>query len=149
MRGPRVGFQTFFKMGVRESRRSPRPKRRAAAAFDGKRLQILTIFPCRPPPPAAVRDATDAYMDAEDAIATWLSECCCRDPDGWESSTALFGSWTIWARHAGETVGSQRSFIQNLEKGRGLTPKRNTEARGFCGVRLNSTAPAYEHGDAE
>jgi putative DNA primase/helicase len=48
-------------------------------------------------PPAAVRDATEAYMDAEDSIATWMGECCARDPNGWESSTALFGSWSVWA----------------------------------------------------
>jgi putative DNA primase/helicase len=88
-------------------------------------------------PPAAVREATASYMDAEDSVATWLSECCSRDPNAWESSTALFDSWSMWARGAGETIGSQKSFVQNLEKGRGLTPKRNRDGRGFQGVRLN------------
>src|SRR3982074_787110 len=29
--------------------------------------------------PGVVRDATEAYLAAEDALALWLDECCCRD----------------------------------------------------------------------
>jgi putative DNA primase/helicase len=94
-------------------------------------------------PPAAVRNATASYMDAEDSVATWLSECCSRDPNAWESSTALFGSWSMWARRAGEAIGSQKSFVQSLEKGRGLTPKRNMDGRGFQGIRVNQTVCGY------
>jgi putative DNA primase/helicase len=96
-------------------------------------------------PPAAVREATASYMDAEDSVATWLSECCTREANAWESSTTLFGSWSVWARNAGEPIGSQKSFVQNLEKGRGLTPKRNKDGRGFQGIRLNPATTAF-HG---
>ena len=49
-------------------------------------------------PPAAVSSATEAYLEAEDAVAAWLDECCQRDPKAWESSTALFASWSVWGR---------------------------------------------------
>jgi putative DNA primase/helicase len=87
-------------------------------------------------PPAAVRDATAKYLDAEDAFSLWLEERCQVDPNGWESSTALFGSWKAWAEKAGEYVGAQKRFVQTLEA-KGLTPKRNsTGNRGFLGLRL-------------
>jgi len=57
MRGPRVGFQTFFKIAVKSSRRSPRPKRRAAAALECKQLQMLAIFHWRPPLPVPFRES--------------------------------------------------------------------------------------------
>ena len=65
--------------------------------------------------PAAVRDATDAYLAAEDALAQWLDECCCRDPNHAERSSRLFANWKAWAEPAGEFVGSQKRFSQSLE----------------------------------
>ena len=99
--------------------------------------------------PQAVRDATAAYLDAEDAIATWIEEKCPRDPSGWESSADLFGSWADWATKAGEFVGSSKSFAQKLET-RGFLPRRDTKGkqRGFGGLRLIREAvhPGF-HGD--
>jgi putative DNA primase/helicase len=91
-------------------------------------------------PPAPVRDATAAYMDAEDSISTWLCECCSRDPNAWKSSTALFASWSVWARHAGEAIGSQKAFVQTLENGRGLKAARKKSGRGFQGASINPIA---------
>ena len=58
-------------------------------------------------PPAAVRDATDDYLAAEDAIANWLDECCCLDKTYTERNTDLFASWKALAEKAGEVVGTQ------------------------------------------
>ena len=75
-------------------------------------------------PPSAVVDATAAYLDAEDAIAAWLEDCCVRDPNAWATSNELFASWKAWAELAGEFVGSSKRFTQNLEA-RGFHPMRN------------------------
>jgi putative DNA primase/helicase len=96
-------------------------------------------------PPAAVRDATAAYLESEDAIASWLGDCCRRDPQAWENSTALFGSWTIWANRAGETVGSQRTFVQNLEKRDGFHLVRRRDGRGFQGLRITPATNYNEY----
>lgn len=86
--------------------------------------------------PAAVRDATEAYLAAEDAVASWIDDCCEDDPQAWTSSAALFGSWCVWAGAAGEILGSAKNFGQKLET-RGYMPKRGTGgARGFQGLRL-------------
>src|SRR5262249_20581804 len=44
-------------------------------------------------PPAVVREATEAYLAAEDALAQWLDECCCRDPGYADRSSVLFARW--------------------------------------------------------
>src|SRR5262249_48330183 len=95
-------------------------------------------------PPREVQKATEAYLAAEDAITTWIDECCELDVDAWTSRGALFLSWTGWAQRAGETVGSQKSFVQKLEVLRFLEPHRQrpdfnpsgNPQRGFKGIRL-------------
>jgi putative DNA primase/helicase len=85
-------------------------------------------------PPAAVREATREYLEAEDALATWMAERCTRDADAWESRTALFISWSVWAKTAGEPIGSQRAFVHKLEER--LTPHRTASGRGFKGLKI-------------
>ena len=83
-------------------------------------------------PPAAVTDATAAYLAAEDATGAWMDECCERDPSAWAANSTLFASWTVWAAKAGEPIGSQKRFVQSLEA-RGLEPRREKSIRGFRG----------------
>lgn len=66
-------------------------------------------------PPAIVRDATEAYLAAEDALAQWLEENCCRESGYAERSSVLFANWKSWADQAGEFAGSQKRFSQALE----------------------------------
>jgi putative DNA primase/helicase len=86
-------------------------------------------------PPPAVTSATEAYLEAEDAIAAWIDECCERDPNAWEKTTALFVSWSTWAEKTGEYIGSQRRFNERLES-RGMITHRRDNIRGFVGLRL-------------
>jgi putative DNA primase/helicase len=86
-------------------------------------------------PPQAVRDATEDYLAAEDAIAAWIDDKCDRDANAWVSSSDLFASWTAWANAAGEPAGSQKRFSQTLEA-RGLTRHKTKIAQGFLGLRL-------------
>jgi len=87
-------------------------------------------------PPAAVRDATDQYLAAEDSFANWIEECT-QPANDWtfESSSDLFASWKAWAERAGEYVGSRKRFAGILEA-RGYAPKRTGKARGFEGIRI-------------
>jgi hypothetical protein len=77
-----------------------------------------------------------------------MAECCTRDPNNWESSAALFGSWAGWATKAGETIGTQRAFGQKLEDRGGLAPSRSrdgqgVQGRGFTGIRINRYSGEY------
>jgi putative DNA primase/helicase len=96
-------------------------------------------------PPECVKAATSAYLEGQDALAAWLEECCTRDYKSFETTNALFASWTQWANNAGEYVGSRRSFAERLEN-RGIHPHRITAARGFTGLRLIITEPPLWRG---
>ena len=86
-------------------------------------------------PPGVVRNATAAYLQAEDAIANWIDERCQLDPQAWEPTAKLFASWSAWATQAGEPVGSKKNLVQNLEA-RGYRPHRTHAGRGFYGLRI-------------
>lgn len=86
-------------------------------------------------PPEAVRKATHAYLEAEDALTAWIDECCTRDPSAWTTSTALFASWKPWAERAGEHPGSLKRFVANLEA-RGFEWQRRRSGRGFEGLNI-------------
>jgi putative DNA primase/helicase len=102
-------------------------------------------------PPLAVQAATAAYLEAEDAIATWIQEVGERDENVWESSTALYRSWKTWAERAGEHAGSLKKFSQRLEDRSavlGIRKARDGQGhRGFYGLRV--TKPDIVSGGAE
>ena len=94
-------------------------------------------------PPQAVLDATEAYLSAEDSVAAWIDDKCERRAGAWESSTALFSSWTAWANAAGESPGSNKRFAQGLET-RGFMPSRRKYGRGFEGLCLVPDCNTWE-----
>jgi putative DNA primase/helicase len=81
---------------------------------------------------------------AEDAIAAWIDDKCERDPNAWESSAALFASWSAWATAAGEIVGAQKKLTQALAD-RGIRIKNTTKARGLTGLRILLQEPPQPH----
>jgi putative DNA primase/helicase len=87
--------------------------------------------------PKAVRDATAAYLEAEDATFAWIDDRCELGPNHWEATAKLFKSWKAWAELAGEFVGSQKQFGEKLET-RGLTYARvgHDKVRAYRGIRL-------------
>ncbi|WP_428665043.1 phage/plasmid primase, P4 family [Reyranella sp.] len=94
--------------------------------------------------PAAVRDATSAYLESEDALAVWVDERCVRDTNAWTTSAELFSSWKTWADGTGEFVGSAKRFAQNLET-RGFQPVRKMGGRGFQGLALDRSGQLNTH----
>lgn len=95
-------------------------------------------------PPASVRAATAAYLEAEDALAAWIDDECHGDPNAWESTNALYFSWKRYADRSGEYSGSLKKFRQKLEdraEALGLRLGRSADGhRGFYGLRLVKTA---------
>jgi putative DNA primase/helicase len=91
-------------------------------------------------PPAAVRDATDAYLASEDTIANWLEDQCEQDRRSTCKRSALFESWKKWTEAAGEYPGKQTEFFSALED-RGFVQFREsgTGQRMFRGLCLKPT----------
>lgn len=91
-------------------------------------------------PPAAVREATAAYLEAEDALAAWIEAAGQTDADAWESTTTLYRSWKSWADRAGEYAGSLKKFSQRLEDRGGAIGIRKARdgqgRRGFYGLKV-------------
>ena len=97
-------------------------------------------------PPKAVVDATAEYLEAEDALATWLSERCVQDKRAGttllSSASLLFGDWRSWAETAAEEAGSQKRFSQALLT-RGFLPERLASGKaGFRGLSLAAESSA-------
>jgi putative DNA primase/helicase len=90
--------------------------------------------------PEAVRVATMDYLEAEDALSAWIEDVAERDPNAWETSSALFKSWRAWADRAGEHVGSQKKLTQRLaDRADAIGVRKARDAhgqRGFYGLRL-------------
>lgn len=95
-------------------------------------------------PPQQVKDATEEYFEAEDALGRWLDERCVREANAKSLTAELFNDWKQWAESAGEFVGSQRRFSDLLIT-RGCEQWKNTAGlRGFRGIDLKHPhTPAY------
>jgi putative DNA primase/helicase len=95
-------------------------------------------------PPASVRDATDAYMAAEDAFTEWLEVRCVRVPNASGTAARLFADWKVWAEAAQEYVGSQKQFSQTLEEKGFRRMRDNHGARAFLGIGLRAAKAEAE-----
>lgn len=94
-------------------------------------------------PPAAVRDATEEYFDAEDTLSLWMRECCHFSTVSSATSSELFKSWEKWAKAAGEFVGSQKRFSQSME-GKGYKPMKSDGKMVFKGIGVRYQQSFYE-----
>jgi putative DNA primase/helicase len=88
--------------------------------------------------PNVVLQATREYFADQDLLGQWLDRDCFIEIGNrlrWTGSTELYNSWSAFAREADQKPGSKKALVDKLKK-RGLTPFRNSEARGFFGITL-------------
>lgn len=90
-------------------------------------------------PPEAVSAATAEYLEAEDAVAAWIEDCCDQLTSATEGSRALYRSWKAWAATAGEISGSEKTFSQTLESRGYHKLPRTSAGMMFQGLRLKPT----------
>ncbi|MBX3583386.1 MAG: hypothetical protein KF810_15990 [Rhizobiaceae bacterium] len=90
-------------------------------------------------PPAVVLNATTAYLDAEDSIATWMEECVECVNDGFASRSSLYDSWKSWCERSGEVAGTRKQLVQILDSREGIQPLKRAGIRGYLGLRIVST----------
>ncbi|MBV8121801.1 MAG: hypothetical protein JO081_17895 [Alphaproteobacteria bacterium] len=104
---------------------------------DGKNLSVERA-------PAAIKEATDEYFEAEDMIKRWLDSCCLFGKDYKAVTDDLYKSFRAWAERIGErypptiNVFSQR--LGQLDE-LGIQPWRGNHQRGFLGVQLTRSQP--------
>ena len=100
-------------------------------------------------PPAAIRPATEAYLEAENLFAQWLEDECDAETGNeykWDTVEALFASWSEYANKAGEKAGTKKAFSQSmLEKFQaGRKKSGGRQHRVFLGVRKKVHQNCYE-----
>jgi putative DNA primase/helicase len=81
-------------------------------------------------PPAAVIDATNDYLEAQDTLSQWIEERCNVGPNCWALVNTLYESWKLWGELAGEKVPPQRKFSEAL-RALGYQPERKGSAVAF------------------
>lgn len=88
-------------------------------------------------PPAAVVEATDAYLDDEDIFRQWLDAHVERDSKAFTPVAELRASYQLWAEAMGERFLGVKRFSQALED-HGFIRSRGegNTVRGFFGGRL-------------
>jgi putative DNA primase/helicase len=97
-------------------------------------------------PPAAVLAATNAYLNAEDAVAQWIEECCDRDIHQHDNDKELFASWVSWANACGEHPGKRKRLMEKLET-LGFHQERNNKCMVHKGLKLKRDAPSWVKDD--
>jgi putative DNA primase/helicase len=102
-------------------------------------------------PPETVRAATTSYFDNQDIFSQWLEEKCNAVPGDREKtapSADLFASWSAFAKAAGETPGSRKSFARLLER-KGFQPYRRGDkkrTRAWYGIYVWPESHGYGYG---
>lgn len=91
-------------------------------------------------PPNAVTNATADYLEAEDALAAWLEECCDVNVNAEDSPARLYKSWKEFATATGETAGAMKNFGDNLVN-RGFSRTRTNGKRHHLGLRVRDRGP--------
>lgn len=95
--------------------------------------------------PACVVEATAEYFSDQDLFRHWLEEECICEPgnmDRSEPSSALFKSWSNYAKAAGHRPGTTSTFKDNLIAA-GFKFYRSKTAREFFGISLRPK-PAFD-----
>lgn len=90
-------------------------------------------------PPEIVKQATEDYLEEQDALARWIDDDCedVRGTSKWTAGSTLYKAWRTYAIANGEVPGSSGDFKVKLEN-KGFLYERHMTVRRFHGIRLKS-----------
>jgi putative DNA primase/helicase len=97
--------------------------------------------------PNAVASATKSYMSQEDAITSWINECCDLTPSGFAYTADLFESWHEWCKKSNDSPGNKRRLSTILEERQPLYQihsARRSKGNGFAGIELLTPSKSDE-----
>jgi putative DNA primase/helicase len=89
-------------------------------------------------PPKIVTEATNAYLESEDAVLAWIEERCELDSSAFEPRPRLYESWRLWSDKSGEKATSAKWLFERLESTNGIHAHKKHGTRGFTGLRLKT-----------
>lgn len=103
-------------------------------------------------PPEAVASATKGYLNQEDAISSWIAECCVLEPKAFTYSRDLYDSWRDWCVANGESAGTKRTLSTQLgdrEPIMKIYKHQRAKGFGFMNIRLKDAESDEETGELE
>jgi len=89
-------------------------------------------------PPAAVTEATEAYLEAQDDVAEFLAQYCTVKAGATVASSALFAAWRQFCEERNENPRHQSEFKDELEQ-RGFRCQKKERTAVFHGLELSDT----------
>ena len=109
-------------------------------AIDGA-LQWQDVGLC---PPESVTTASAEYLESEDMLGEFLSDCVMGSPDGFVTNKALYAEFRQWCDDRGmRSPWTQHALTRALVE-RGYEQHRRTQGRGLLGYAIQSaTARSY------
>jgi putative DNA primase/helicase len=89
-------------------------------------------------PPAAVRNATDAYFSDQDILQQWLDDCTHdAGPLAFTRTAELFSSWKQWCEDRNLKPGSANGLSEALaDRGHERKREGGTGQKGFAGLTI-------------
>jgi putative DNA primase/helicase len=90
----------------------------------------------------AIKVATAAYFEQQDAFGRWLDERCKLDRSLSVKPGLLLANFNAWAKENGEDVVGNNAFAELLDRTPGLTRTRANGVRLVKGIGLHSTGSA-------
>jgi putative DNA primase/helicase len=88
-------------------------------------------------PPAAVREATTAYLANEDHVARWIEECCAIGKRESSKTPVLYQSYCKWCEANNEKPLSSKDFSAELDR-KGYVIEHTMYGNVRDGIRLRS-----------
>ena len=85
--------------------------------------------------PEVIRKTTEAYLDGEDWLSTFLSDCCEVGEEYSIMSGTLYEKYVKHAQSNGDYQRNNKTFAAEMEK-RGFSRKRVTAGMKWSGIRL-------------
>lgn len=91
--------------------------------------------------PAAVTEASKAYMAEHNDLDLWANECCVQGKQYSSSVGDLYASFALWKVASGERAPSVKSFSQRLE--RTHTKSKTRTGAMFAGIKTASFSGGF------
>jgi putative DNA primase/helicase len=87
-------------------------------------------------PPQAVINATNEYLENEDAVSSWIADKCEIGPSKRAANALLYFSFKEWAEQTGEFAVSQKALVGKLLLRHRITKAPDTSLRSLIGIGL-------------
>ena len=93
---------------------------------------------CKLPKPECVKEATKKYLDDENWLCNFLTDCCDEAPDSVVMANELYQSYHVWAGSMGTKPKTARDLSNALEAN-GYHKRRVSAGNAWIGLKLKTT----------